>query len=70
MGPVDGPVFSLDRLLGLVSAGYTPRLLEAVVRLGLLTSSSEASEILKRILRVDISEPKVRRLTESAGRSW
>jgi hypothetical protein len=56
-------------LLGLTSVGYTPRLLEAIVRLGALTSFREAGGILKGILHVDVSEATVRRLTQSAGRA-
>lgn len=67
--PVDGPVSPLDRVLGLVSVGYTPLLTEAIVRLGAVTSFGEASELLAQLLRVDISEATVRRLTQTAGRA-
>lgn len=65
--PVDGPVSPLDRILGLPSVGYTPRLTEAIVRLGSLASFREAGEVLHELLRVHVSEATVRRVTETAG---
>jgi ATP-dependent Clp protease adaptor protein ClpS len=66
--PVDGPVSLLDKVLGLVSYGYTPRLTGAIARLGSLTSFREAGEVLDELLRVSVSEATVRRVTEAAGR--
>ncbi len=68
-GPADGPVSPLDRVLGLASFGYTPRLTEAIVRLGSLTSFEEASSLLEDLLGVSVSRATVRRLTEAAGRA-
>lgn len=67
--PVDGPVSPLDKVLGLVPYGYTPRLTEAIARLGSLTSFREARDLLRELLRVRVSEATVRRVTETAGRT-
>ena len=60
--------FPLDRVLGLVSFGFTPRLFEAMVRLGSMSSFRETRELLSQLLRVEVSEATVRRATETAGR--
>ena len=65
---MDGPVSPLDRVLGLVSFGFTPRLFEAMVRLGSMSSFRETRELLSQLLRVEVSEATVRRATETAGR--
>lgn len=65
---MDGPVFPLDRILGLSRPGYTPRLSEAITRLGASVGFREATDLLRLLMRVDVSEESVRRLTQEAGR--
>ena len=57
----------LDEELGLLPGKLTPRLQQAVVRLGTWMPFERAVGELEYLLGVQLSEPRVRRLTEKAG---
>lgn len=57
----------LDEELGLLPGKLTPRLQQAVVRMGAWMPFARAAGELEYLLGVDLSEPRVRRLTEQAG---
>jgi hypothetical protein len=57
----------LDEELGLLPGKLTPRLQQAVVRLGTWLPFERAAGELEYLLGVQLSEPCVRRLTEQAG---
>ena len=57
----------LDEELGLLPGKLTPRLQQAVVRLGAWMPFARAAGELEYLLGVNLSEPRVRRLTEQAG---
>ena len=57
----------LDEELGLLPGKLTPRLQQAVVRLGTWIPFERAAGELEDLLGVQLSEPRVRRLTEKAG---
>jgi hypothetical protein len=60
--------FPLDEELGLGTQRYTTKVVQAIVRLGTLTSFSEASAVLEELLGVRTTKETVRRVTEAAGR--
>lgn len=73
-GAITGPArgvgrrFSpLDRELGLLRFGYTPRLIEQLVQLGSRLSFPEAGALLQDLLGAAVPVATVRRLTEGAG---
>jgi hypothetical protein len=57
----------LDEELGLLPAKLTPRLQQSVVRMGAWTPFEKAAGELEYLLGVEVSEPRVRQLTEKAG---
>src|SRR5579863_5690303 len=61
-------VFSpLDDRLGLLGCGYSPMLVEAMVRLGARLPFAVVAEEMGRLFGVSVSPDTVRRLTEEAG---
>jgi len=59
----------LDEELGLRSGSLTPRLAESVVRLGTWMPFGRAAQELEPLLGVQVSEARVRRVSEGAGAS-
>ena len=59
--------FPLDDRLGLLSCGYSPVLVEAMVRLGARLPFAVVAEEMQRLFGVSVSADTVRRLTEEAG---
>jgi hypothetical protein len=59
--------FPLDDRLGLLSCGYSPVLVETMVRLGARLPFAVVAEELERLFGVSVSPDTVRRLTEEAG---
>jgi hypothetical protein len=57
----------LDDRLGLLSCGYSPVLVEAMVRLGTRLPFAVVAEEMGRLFGVSVSPDTVRRLTEEAG---
>lgn len=57
----------LDEELGLLPGKLTPRLQQSVVRMGTWMPFERAAGELEYLLGVELSEPRVRRLTEKAG---
>jgi hypothetical protein len=57
----------LDEELGLLPGKLTPRLQQSVVRMGTWMPFEKAAGELRYLLDVQLSEPRVRRLTEKAG---
>jgi hypothetical protein len=57
----------LDDRLGLLSCGYSPVLVEAMVRLGTRLPFPVVAEEMGRLFGVSVSADTVRRLTEEAG---
>ncbi len=57
----------LDEELGLLPGKLTPRLQQSVVRMGTWMPFQRAAGELEYLLGVQLSEPRVRRLTEKAG---
>lgn len=57
----------LDEELGLLPGKLTPRLQQSVVRMGAWMPFEKAAGELEYLLGVEVSEPRVRRLTEKAG---
>jgi len=61
----------MDAALGLGAEGYSPALLQKVVRQGAKTASfAEASDDLKTLAGIEISPKHVERLTERLGGEW
>ena len=60
----------LDEALGLGSGELSPRLVEAVARLGAKLPFAQAAEEIGRFWGVWVSEDTVRRLTETAGAAY
>lgn len=58
----------LDEELGLGSERFTPKVVQAIVRLGTLTSFSEAGAVLRLLLGVEVAKETSRRVTETTGR--
>jgi hypothetical protein len=65
--PVGRGFFPLDDRLGLLSCGYSPVLVEAMVRLGARLPFAQVAEEMARLFGVSVSPDTVRRLTEEAG---
>src|SRR5262249_59241465 len=66
-----GPSFSpLDERLQLGTEGYSPAVLQKVVRQGGKVSFAEASADLRALSGLTISPTHVQRLTERVGREW
>src|SRR5947209_11563686 len=65
--PVARGFSPLDDRLGLLSCGYSPVLVEAMVRLGTRLPFAVVAEEMGRLFRVSVSADTVRRLTEEAG---
>lgn len=61
--------FPLDEELGLLAGHYTPRLQEAMTRLGSKITFQEAVEEIKAAYRTEISESTTRRTTYENGRA-
>jgi len=59
--------FPLDERLGLLSCGYSPVLVETMVRLGARLPFAVVADEMARLFGVSISPDTVRRLTEEAG---
>src|SRR5947209_11941788 len=57
----------LDDRLGLLSCGYSPVLVETMVRLGTRLPFPVVAEEMGRLFGVSVSADTVRRLTEQAG---
>ena len=71
MRPVGSLFFPLDQRLQLGTEGYSPSLLQKIVRQGgKAPSFREAAEDLQELARVTISPAQVRRLCERIGREW
>lgn len=64
---VGGPLFPLDEELGLLTGRYTPRLQEAMTRLGSKLPFQEAADELVSGYHTAISEPTCRRVTQRSG---
>ena len=62
-------IFPLDEELGLLTGRYTPRLQEAMTRLGSKVPFQQAAEEIKAFWKTEISEPTVRRTTHAYGRA-
>ena len=62
-------IFPLDEELGLLTGRYTPRLQEAMTRLGSKVPFQQAAEEIKAFWKTEISEPTVRRTTHEHGRA-
>ena len=62
-------LFPLDEELGLLSGRYTPRLQEAMARLGGQLPFREAVEELGHSYHPAISEPTCRRVTQRSGQA-
>jgi hypothetical protein len=65
--PVARGFFPLDDRLGLLSCGYSPVLVEAMIRLGTRLPFAVVAEEMDRLFGVSVSPDTVRRLTEEAG---
>lgn len=57
----------LDEELGLLPGPWTPTLHEEIVRLAVWLPFAKAAQLTEAFRRVPVSEPTVRRLTETAG---
>jgi hypothetical protein len=68
--PAGSLFFPLDHKLQLGTEGYSPRLLEKVVRQAAKVSFKEASEDLCDLLDLHVSPTHVYRLSERIGREW
>ena len=62
-------IFPLDEELGLQPGRYTPRLQEAMTRLGSKLPFQQAADEIKAFWKTEISEPTVRRTTHENGRA-
>ena len=62
-------IFPLDEELGLQPGRHTPRLQEAMTRLGSKLPFQQAADEKKAFWRTEISEPTVRRTTHEHGRA-
>lgn len=62
----------MDQKLELGAEGYSPRVLQLVVRQGggRASAFAEASEDLKELAEVEISPKHVERLVERVGKEW
>ena len=60
--------FPLDEQLGLLPGGYSPFLVETMVRLGARLPFGQVAEEMRLLFGVSVSSDTVRRLTEQAGR--
>jgi len=65
--PAGRGFFPLDEQLGLLACGYSPVLVEAMVRLGARLPFAVVAEEMARLFGVSVSPDTVRRLTEEAG---
>lgn len=65
--PVARGFFPLDERLDLLSCGYSPVLVEAMVRLGARLPFAVVAEEMALLFGVSVSPDTVRRLTEEAG---
>lgn len=71
MRPVGSLFFPLDQRLQLGTEGYSPSLLQKIVRQGRKAPSfREAAEDVRELAQVTISPAHVRRLCERLGREW
>ncbi len=71
MRPVGALFFPLDQRLQLGTEGYSPSLLQKIVRQGSKAPSvREAAEDVRDLAQVTISPAHVRRLCERIGREW
>lgn len=71
MRPVGSLFFPLDQRLQLGTEGYSPSLLQKIVRQGSKAPSfREAAEDVRELAQVTISTAHVRRLCERLGREW
>jgi hypothetical protein len=59
--------FPLDEQLGLLPSGYSPFLVETMVRLGARLPFGQVADEMRMLFRVSVSADTVRRLTEQAG---
>jgi hypothetical protein len=66
---VERAIFPLDEELGLQPGRYTPRLQEAMTRLGSKLPFQQAADEIEAFWRTEISEPTVRRTTHENGRA-
>ena len=62
-------IFPLDEELGLQPGRYTPRLQEAMTRLGSKLPFQQAADEIKAFWKTEISEATVRRTTHEHGRA-
>src|SRR5215471_1644410 len=65
--PVGKDFSPLDERLGLLVSGYSPMLVEAMVRLGTRRPFAVVAEEIALLFGVSVSADTVRRLTEEAG---
>src|SRR5579872_1511703 len=65
--PAGRGFFPLDEQLGLLACGYSPVLVEAMVRLGARLPFAVVAAEMARLFGVSVSPDTVRRLTEEAG---
>jgi hypothetical protein len=65
---VERVFFPLDEQLGLLPTGYSPFLVETMVRLGTRLPFGQVAEEMRLLFGVSVSADTVRRLTEQAGR--
>jgi hypothetical protein len=68
--PVGSLFFPLDQKLQLGTEGYSPRLLQKVVRQAGRVSFQEASDDLQELAEFKVSATHVCRLSERIGREW
>jgi hypothetical protein len=68
--PVGSLFFPLDQKLQLGTEGYSPRLLQKVVRQAAKVSFKEASDDLRDLAEVKVSPTHIWRLSERIGREW
>lgn len=62
--------FPLDEELQLLPGKFTPTVVESMVRLGAWMPFTSAARMIDHFTKVTVSEPKVRRTTEGAGRAY
>jgi hypothetical protein len=68
--PVGSLFFPLDQKLQLGTEGYSPQLLQKVVRQAAKVSFKEASDDLRDLAEVKVSATHIWRLSERIGREW
>jgi len=68
--PVGSLFFPLDQKLQLGTEGYSPHLLQKVVRQAAKVSFKEASDDLRDLAEVKVSATHIWRLSERIGREW